>query len=120
MSIKLNVNLGSRETSPQRVRNSSRHITSSLETSPASSHSASPLPPDSDGDEEEEFKDTLEVNLYFDNNKYLKFIFIQKITRVFDKFYFIFFSFSVSNSIQLLLFVFLLVLENQTRFVRFF
>ncbi|CAD6233432.1 GSCOCG00007190001-RA-CDS [Cotesia congregata] len=52
--------LGSRETSPQRVRNSSRHITSSLETSPASSHSASPLPPDSDGDEEEEFKDTLE------------------------------------------------------------
>ncbi|XP_034944730.1 acyl-CoA-binding domain-containing protein 5 isoform X2 [Chelonus insularis] len=51
--------LGSRETSPQRVRNPSRHITSSLETSPASSHSASPLPPDTDG-EEEEFKDTLE------------------------------------------------------------
>ncbi|XP_051173266.1 acyl-CoA-binding domain-containing protein 5 [Leptopilina boulardi] len=51
--------LGSRETSPNRVRNTSRHITSSLETSPASSHSASPLPPDTDG-EEEEFKDTLE------------------------------------------------------------
>lgn len=51
--------LGSRETSPNRVRNTSRHITSSLETSPASSHSASPLPPDTDG-EEEEFKDTVE------------------------------------------------------------
>lgn len=52
--------LGSRETSPQRVRNPSRHISSSLETSPASSHSASPLPPDTDG-EDEEFKDTVEV-----------------------------------------------------------
>ncbi|XP_011301720.1 acyl-CoA-binding domain-containing protein 4 [Fopius arisanus] len=52
--------LGSRETSPQRVRNPSRHITSSLETSPASSHSASPLPPDTDG-EDEEFKDTVEI-----------------------------------------------------------
>lgn len=53
----------SRETSPNRVRNTSRHITSSLETSPASSHSASPLPPDTDG-EEEEFKDTLEVRFF--------------------------------------------------------
>lgn len=52
--------LGSRETSPHRVRNTSRHITSSLETSPASSHSASPLPPDTDG-EEDEFKDTVET-----------------------------------------------------------
>ncbi|KAK0078217.1 hypothetical protein PV325_002826 [Microctonus aethiopoides] len=51
--------LGSRETSPQRVRNTARHITSSLETSPASSHSASPLPPDTDNDDEE-FKDTIE------------------------------------------------------------
>lgn len=51
--------LASRETSPHRVRNTSRHITSSLETSPASSHSASPLPPDTDG-EEEEFIDTVE------------------------------------------------------------
>ncbi|XP_033225229.1 acyl-CoA-binding domain-containing protein 4 [Belonocnema kinseyi] len=50
--------LGSRETSPNRVR-TSRHITSSLETTPASSHSASPLPPDTDG-EEDEFKDTVE------------------------------------------------------------
>lgn len=52
--------LASRETSPHRVRNTSRHITSSLETSPASSHSASPLPPDTDG-EEEEFIDTVET-----------------------------------------------------------
>jgi len=38
-------------------------ITSSLETSPASSYSASPLPPDSnDDDEEEEFIDTVEVS----------------------------------------------------------
>ncbi|KAG7209701.1 hypothetical protein KM043_011340 [Ampulex compressa] len=51
--------LASRETSPNRVCNTSRHITSSLETSPASSHSASPLPPDTDG-EEEEFIDTVE------------------------------------------------------------
>ncbi|KAK2582064.1 hypothetical protein KPH14_002769 [Odynerus spinipes] len=51
--------LVSRETSPHRVCNTSRHITSSLETSPASSHSASPLPPDTDG-EEEEFIDTVE------------------------------------------------------------
>ncbi|XP_012274010.1 acyl-CoA-binding domain-containing protein 5-B isoform X2 [Orussus abietinus] len=51
--------LGSRETSPHRMCNSSRRITSSLETSPASSHSASPLPPDTDG-EEEEFIDTVE------------------------------------------------------------
>lgn len=52
--------LASRETSPHRVCNASRHITSSLETSPASSHSASPLPPDTDG-EEEEFIDTVET-----------------------------------------------------------
>ncbi|XP_012251771.1 acyl-CoA-binding domain-containing protein 5 isoform X2 [Athalia rosae] len=51
--------IGSRETSPHRVRGASRHITSSLETSPASSHSASPLPPDTDG-EEEVFIDTVE------------------------------------------------------------
>ncbi|CAL7950980.1 unnamed protein product [Xylocopa violacea] len=48
--------LASRETSPHRVCNKSRHIASSLETSPASSHSASP--PDTDG--EEEFIDTVE------------------------------------------------------------
>ncbi|XP_043281284.1 uncharacterized protein [Venturia canescens] len=56
--------LGSRETSPHRVKNgsnnTSRRITSSLETSPATSHSASPLPPDTDG-EDEEFKDTIEI-----------------------------------------------------------
>lgn len=52
--------LASRETSPHRIRNATRHITSSLETSPASSHSASPLPPDTDG-EEEEFIDTVET-----------------------------------------------------------
>ncbi|XP_046613189.1 acyl-CoA-binding domain-containing protein 5 [Neodiprion virginianus] len=51
--------IGSRETSPHRARGTSRHITSSLETSPASSHSASPLPPDTDG-EEEVFIDTVE------------------------------------------------------------
>lgn len=33
-----------------------------METSPASSHSASPLPPDTDG-EEEEFIDTVEVSI---------------------------------------------------------
>ncbi|XP_043258402.1 acyl-CoA-binding domain-containing protein 5 [Colletes gigas] len=51
--------LASRETSPHRVCNMTRHIASSLETSPASSNSASPLPPDTDG-EEEEFIDTVE------------------------------------------------------------
>ncbi|XP_003708341.1 uncharacterized protein LOC100876599 isoform X2 [Megachile rotundata] len=49
--------LASRETSPHRACNMSRHIASSLETSPASSHSVSP--PDTDG-EEEEFIDTVE------------------------------------------------------------
>ncbi|XP_015434160.1 PREDICTED: acyl-CoA-binding domain-containing protein 5 [Dufourea novaeangliae] len=52
--------LASRETSPHRVCNVTRHIASSLETSPASSNSASPLPPDTDG-EEEEFIDTVET-----------------------------------------------------------
>nr|XP_033336663.1 uncharacterized protein LOC117226448 [Megalopta genalis] len=52
--------LASRETSPHRVCNMTRHIASSLETSPASSNSASPLPPDTDG-EEEEFIDTVET-----------------------------------------------------------
>ncbi|XP_078034398.1 uncharacterized protein LOC144468654 isoform X1 [Augochlora pura] len=53
--------LASRETSPHRVcNNMTRHIASSLETSPASSNSASPLPPDTDG-EEEEFIDTVET-----------------------------------------------------------
>ncbi|XP_011637128.1 acyl-CoA-binding domain-containing protein 5 isoform X2 [Pogonomyrmex barbatus] len=51
--------LASRETSPHRVCNTSRHITSSLETSPTSSRTASPLPQDTDG-EEEEFIDTVE------------------------------------------------------------
>ena len=51
--------LVSREASPHRVCNMNRHIASSLETSPASSNSASPLPPDTDG-EEEEFIDTVE------------------------------------------------------------
>ncbi|XP_032684416.1 acyl-CoA-binding domain-containing protein 4 isoform X1 [Odontomachus brunneus] len=51
--------LASRETSPHRVCNASRHITSSLETSPTSSRTASPLPQDTDG-EEEEFIDTVE------------------------------------------------------------
>ncbi|XP_076160905.1 uncharacterized protein LOC143143498 [Ptiloglossa arizonensis] len=51
--------LVSRETSPHRVSNMTRHIASSLETSPASSNSTSPLPPDTDG-EEEEFIDTVE------------------------------------------------------------
>ncbi|XP_076240431.1 uncharacterized protein LOC143182974 [Calliopsis andreniformis] len=51
--------LVSRETSPHRVCNMTRHIASSLETSPASSNSTSPLPPDTDG-EEEEFIDTVE------------------------------------------------------------
>ena len=53
--------LVSRETSPHRSCNMSRHIASSLETSPASSHSVSP--PDTDGEEEEEeeeFIDTVE------------------------------------------------------------
>lgn len=52
--------LASRESSPQRVstKASTKHITSSLETSPASSYSASPLPPDTD--EEEDFLDTFE------------------------------------------------------------
>lgn len=47
--------------------NTSRHITSSLETSPTSSRTASPLPQDTDG-EEEEFIDTVEVrhNIMFD------------------------------------------------------
>lgn len=52
----------SRETSPHRVCNTSRHITSSLETSPTSSRTASPLPQDTDG-EEEEFIDTVEVRI---------------------------------------------------------
>lgn len=52
--------LASRETSPHRICNAPRHITSSLETSPASSHSASPSPLDTDG-EEEEFIDTVET-----------------------------------------------------------
>ncbi|XP_050445287.1 acyl-CoA-binding domain-containing protein 5 [Cataglyphis hispanica] len=51
--------LMSRETSPHRVCSTSRHITSSLETSPTSSRTASPLPQDTDG-EEEEFIDTVE------------------------------------------------------------
>lgn len=59
--------LASREASPHRLtRNqkgatSSKHvnITSSLETSPTSSYSASPLPPDTD-DEDEAFLDTVE------------------------------------------------------------
>lgn len=51
--------LASRETSPHRVCSTSRHITSSLETSPTSSRTASPLPQDTDG-EEEEFIDTVE------------------------------------------------------------
>lgn len=38
-----------------------RHIASSLETSPATSHSASP--PDTDG--EEEFIDTVEVSYWY-------------------------------------------------------
>ena len=50
----------SRETSPHRVCSTSRHITSSLETSPTSSRTTSPLPQDTDG-EEEEFIDTVEV-----------------------------------------------------------
>lgn len=56
----------SREASPHRVPATSAangRITSSLETSPASSYSASPLPPDpNDDDEEEEFIDTVEVS----------------------------------------------------------
>ncbi|KAK1124387.1 hypothetical protein K0M31_006751 [Melipona bicolor] len=48
--------LASRETSPHRICNITRHIASSLETSPATSHSASP--PDTDG--EDEFIDTVE------------------------------------------------------------
>ncbi|XP_017884569.1 acyl-CoA-binding domain-containing protein 5 [Ceratina calcarata] len=48
--------LASRETSPHRACNMTRHIASSLETSPATSHSATPL--DTDG--EEEFIDTVE------------------------------------------------------------
>ncbi|PSN41072.1 hypothetical protein C0J52_10614 [Blattella germanica] len=55
----------SREASPHRVSPTSAangRITSSLETSPASSYSASPLPPDPDDDEEdEEFIDTVET-----------------------------------------------------------
>ncbi|XP_072749024.1 acyl-CoA-binding domain-containing protein 5-B [Anoplolepis gracilipes] len=51
--------LASRETSPHRVCSTSRHITSSLETSPTSSRTASPLPQDTDG-EEEVFIDTVE------------------------------------------------------------
>nr|CAD7440667.1 unnamed protein product [Timema bartmani] len=52
--------LCSREASPHRLFPDSKHITSSLETSPASSYSASPLPPDDD-EEEEEFIDTVET-----------------------------------------------------------
>lgn len=54
------ISSASRETSPHRVMNASRHITSSLETSPTSSRTASPLPQDTDG-EEEIFIDTVEV-----------------------------------------------------------
>ncbi|OAD55715.1 Acyl-CoA-binding domain-containing protein 5, partial [Eufriesea mexicana] len=57
--------LVSRETSPHRVCNMTRHIASSLETSPATSHSASP--PDTDG--EEEFIDTVEVSYCKQRNK---------------------------------------------------
>jgi len=57
--------LASREASPHRVCGTSAangRITSSLETSPASSYSASPLPPDpNDDDDEEEFIDTVEA-----------------------------------------------------------
>ncbi|PNF29158.1 hypothetical protein B7P43_G11862 [Cryptotermes secundus] len=57
--------LASREASPHRVSTTSAangRITSSLETSPASSYSASPLPPDpNDDEEEEEFIDTVEA-----------------------------------------------------------
>lgn len=57
--------LASREASPHRVPVTSAangRITSSLETSPASSYSASPLPPDpNDDEEEEEFIDTVEA-----------------------------------------------------------
>lgn len=57
--------LASREASPHRVCATSAangRITSSLETSPASSYSASPLPPDpNDDDDEEEFIDTVEA-----------------------------------------------------------
>lgn len=57
--------LTSREASPHRMPATSAangRITSSLETSPASSYSASPLPPDpNDDDEEEEFIDTVEA-----------------------------------------------------------
>jgi hypothetical protein len=56
----------SREASPHRAPTTSAangRITSSLETSPASSYSASPLPPDPDDEEEEEeFIDTVEVS----------------------------------------------------------
>lgn len=59
--------LASREASPHRLKHnqksapSSKHlnITSSLETSPTSSYSASPLSPDTD-DEDEDFLDTVE------------------------------------------------------------
>lgn len=59
--------LASREASPHRLMNSQimaanatiMNITSSLETSPTSSYSASPLPPDTD-DEDEDFLDTVE------------------------------------------------------------
>ncbi|GFG37502.1 hypothetical protein Cfor_09564 [Coptotermes formosanus] len=57
--------LVSREASPHRVPATSAangRITSSLETSPTSSYSASPLPPDpNDDEEEEEFIDTVEA-----------------------------------------------------------
>ncbi|KDR11486.1 Acyl-CoA-binding domain-containing protein 5 [Zootermopsis nevadensis] len=57
--------LVSRESSPNRtsaISAANGRITSSLETSPASSYSASPLPPNPDDDEEEEeFIDTVET-----------------------------------------------------------
>jgi hypothetical protein len=59
--------LASREASPNRASAATApngRITSSLETSPASSYSASPLPPDPDDDEEEEFIDTVEVSTF--------------------------------------------------------
>lgn len=54
----------SRDTSPLRLTANNvghptpKHMTSSLETSPASSYSASPLPPDTDDDEDDHFLDT--------------------------------------------------------------
>jgi hypothetical protein len=77
----------SREASPNRASVISAvngRITSSLETSPASSYSASPLPPDPDDDEEEEeFIDTVEVSavlssVLFFSHEMLSFRHVQK------------------------------------------